>query len=350
MRVTAEQLDDLMLGGTLYASGGGRRMSATVVEWARELLADGGAVTLVSADELPPDTLCVAVGMAGSAALFDELLPTGEEFVLAVRALEHDLRSKVGAILPLNTGGNNAVLPVSAARLLGLPLIDADGIGRTFSLLEGTVYRLGGVSPTPMVLAGAGGETALVNAPIGRIEAIIRRLVLAYGGWAAVAMYPMTADTAARVAIQRSISRTLAAGRALRDAATLSADTIASRVGGRRLVTGTVLSVTLHELRTDSAQPALPVSIVLEEHSDLHRVVRLEALNDIAVALIDGEVAAAAPDSFCLLGLPSHHLLDIERVEVGMGVEVLVLPAAAQWHTPEGRAIAGPSAYGFELA
>ncbi|WP_028933725.1 DUF917 domain-containing protein [Pseudonocardia spinosispora] len=345
--VTADQLDDLMLGGTLYASGGGRRTSATVVEWTRELLLDGGPVPLVDADALAPDTLVVAVGMAGSATLFEELLPTGDEFVAAVRALEQRLRRDVGAIVPLNTGGNNAVLPVAAARQLDLPLIDADGIGRTFSLLESTVYRLEGVSPTPMALSGSGGELAVLDVPLSRVEAVTRPFVLACGGWAAVAMYPMSAATVADVAIPHSVTRTVEAGRTLRDAS--ARGDVARRLGGTRLITGVVLAVTEHEPTLGSAQPARPVSVVLEEDRDLRRIVRLEALNEIAVVVVDGLVAASTPDCICVLGLPGHYLLDIERMEVGMRVEVLVLPAAPRWHTPDGLVVAGPAAFGFDL-
>lgn len=78
-------------------------------------------------------------------------------------------------------------------------------------------------------------------------------------------------------------------------------------------------------------------------------MVRLEARNEIAVAWIDGAVAASAPDCFCLLSRPGHHLLDIERVEAGMDLEVLVLPAAERWHTPEGSSVTLPRAYGFEV-
>lgn len=170
--IAPSDLNDLMLGGTLYACGGARRTSATVVEWTHQVLTERGPVPLRDADELEPATLCAAVGMAGSAALFEELLPTGDEFVRAVRALERHLSAKLGAIVPLITGGSNAVLPVSTARLLDLPLVDADGIGRTFSLLEATTYRLGGVCPTPMALAGTGGETVVVEAPLARLEAV----------------------------------------------------------------------------------------------------------------------------------------------------------------------------------
>ncbi|QWF85384.1 DUF917 domain-containing protein [Amycolatopsis sp. CA-230715] len=338
---------DLMVGGTVYASGGGRRTSATVVEWTTDLLATRGQVPVVAAAELPSDTLCAAVGIAGSAVLFDELLPTGAEFTTAVRLLEHHLRTTTGALVPLNTGGSNAVLPVAAASELGLPLVDADGIGRSFSLLEATVYRLGGVSPTPMALAGSGGEAVLVDAPPTRVEAITRPFVLACGGWAAVAMYPMPAAILDRVAIPGSLTRTLHAGRVVREAAGLDASALARKLGGRHLVSGRVLAVTQHDPPGRSALPARPISVTIREHQAPHRIVRLEARNEIALALTDGAVAATAPDCFCLLGLPHHELLDIERIESGMDVTVLVLPAADQWRTAEGMAITGPRAYGF---
>ena len=52
---------------------------------------------------------------------------------------------KIDALMPIEAGGVNSMLPFAAAARLGLPLVDADGMGRAFPELQMVTFTIGGV-------------------------------------------------------------------------------------------------------------------------------------------------------------------------------------------------------------
>jgi DUF917 family protein len=94
----------------------------------------------------------------------------------------------------------------------------------------------------------------------------------------------------------------------------------------------------------------MPSSIVLAEPGEAGRIIRLEAQNELLLALIDGAVAAAVPDVLCMLDRHKLRVVGLEGVEVGDDVDVLMVPAAPMWHTEAGLGLAGPRAFGFPVS
>ena len=120
-----------------------------------------------------------------------DLPPSGNEFSLAVRQIEQSTDTRFGAIYPLAAATVSALAPVVAASQLGLPLIDADGMGRTFALIHHTSMHLAGVSATPLVAHGPTGESVLVRTAAGpRADRILRGNVDALGGWGRTGRIP----------------------------------------------------------------------------------------------------------------------------------------------------------------
>ena len=54
-------------------------------------------------------------------------------------------------------------LPVAAAATLGLPLVDADGMGRAFLEVQMVTPTIYGIAATPMALADEKGNTAVIE-------------------------------------------------------------------------------------------------------------------------------------------------------------------------------------------
>ena len=111
-------------------------------------------------------------------------------------------------INPLAAATVSALAPVVAASQLGLPLIDADGMGRTYALIHHTAMHLVSVSPTPLVAHGPTGESVLIDVYAGpRASRLLRGNVETLGGWAALAAYPTTAGVLRRAALHGTMSR-----------------------------------------------------------------------------------------------------------------------------------------------
>ncbi|MEV0389537.1 DUF917 domain-containing protein [Nonomuraea sp. NPDC050643] len=340
--IGAEELELFSAGARLFATGAAESSYNLTLDWARSVAGQG--VELVAAGDLAPGTLCVAVTLAGSTTALSEQVPAGDEPVRAVRALERRLGERAGAVVALNLAAENALVPFIAAAGLGVPLVDGDGTGRVFPLVEQTTYTLGGLSPVPLALAGASGELVLLETAAGRVEELLRPVVLSVGGWGVAACYPMAARDLARALVPGTVSMLMRAGvpGAPRSAA--------APYGVRTLCRGQILAVegsTGHG--ADLALPSLPSSIVLREPDGLRRLLRLEAHNEIVLALADGAVVATVPDQICMISTGDGMVVDVDKAEPGLEVDIMVVKAAPVWHTERGLALGGPRAFGFPL-
>ncbi|MFC7642455.1 DUF917 domain-containing protein [Streptosporangium lutulentum] len=272
------------------------------------------------AADLPPRTLCAAVCLVGSSTALGERLPTGNEPVQVIRGLERRLGQEIGAVVALNLDAESALLPVITAALLDIPLVDGDGSGRVFPLLNQSTYTLGGVSVTPLVMAGPADDVVVLDTGPDRVEELIRPLVLALGGWTVTACYPMTAEVLARVVVPGTVSRLMEAG------VPGAPRSIAAPYGVRTLCRGRIAAVetsTGHGM--DLTLPSLPSSIVVEEKEGLGRLIRLEAHNEIVFALVDGAMAAMAPDQICMISTVDGMAVDVDKAVPGLEVEVMVV-------------------------
>ncbi|MFE7514031.1 DUF917 domain-containing protein [Streptomyces sp. NPDC057540] len=342
-------LEHLAVGARVLAAGTEESAYRVALDWAAAELTAHGPVRLLSADRLPGTGLCVAVTLAGASAALSEQLPSGEEPVRAVRAVERVVGRAAEAVVPLNAAAENALIALVTAARCGLPLVDGDGCGRVLPLLEQTLFTLAGVAPTPLALATPSGDVVAVESPRGRVEDLVRPLVFASGGWAVAAAYPMDGDRLASCLVPGTVSRALAAGAA-------TGRTRFAPWRPRTLCRGRITAVeqsagAYEHFESPAAGamppaphgislPSRPTSVLVEEDEGLRRRFRLEAHNEILLALADGAPTASLPDQILMLSAGDRTVLDVERALPGTAVEVVVIAAAEAWYTPEGRALA----------
>ncbi|MGW1179885.1 DUF917 domain-containing protein [Streptomyces drozdowiczii] len=338
--IGADELVHLAAGARVLAAGTEESAYQVALDWAAAELAANGPVRLVDADWIGPGDLCVAVTLAGASAALAESLPTGLEPVRAVRAVERIAGRPAGAVIALNTAAENALIALATAARCGLPLVDGDGCGRVLPLLEQTVFTLAGAAAAPLALATPGGDVITVESPRSSVEEVVRPLVLAAGGWAVVAGYPMDGAALAACLVRGTVGRAIDAG-SLRGPARFAA------WRPRRLCRGRIVALEASpgpygpEDARPVALPSRPASILVDEEGGLRRRFRLEAHNEVLLVLADGAVVASAPDHILLVTGAEGRVLDVERAVPGLTVEVVVIEAAPAWHTPAGRALAG---------
>ncbi|GAA4673573.1 DUF917 domain-containing protein [Streptomyces chumphonensis] len=350
--IAAADLPVLVAGNELLSSGRGAAGLDGLTVCVAALLEQYGPVPLVPLDALPPEARCVAVGAVGGFAPLIELPFSGDEFAGAVRALEDRVGHRFDAVVALNSAGPNALVPLAAAAALGLPLVDCDGMGRILPLIHQTTYALAGLPVGPLAAMSAAGDAVVLDTSTARADRLLRGVVDASGGLMACAMYPATAARLRHAAIRGATGRIMRMGELLttqnRHAAVLAG--LARTVGARLLASGRVVALDLPGPTAGARRyPSMPTSIVVSDPATDGPVVRLEAQNEILLALVDGAVVAAVPDVVCLLDRQELRPVGLEGVAVGDHVDVLVVPAAPMWHTPEGLALAGPRAFGFPV-
>src|SRR5262249_51595157 len=145
----------------------------------------------------------------------------------------------------IEAGGLNSTTPFVVAAQLGLPLVDADGMGRAFPEIQMIIATMHGVKATPMTLADEKGNAAVIDTIDNTwTERLARTLTVDFGATAMIALYPMTGKqlkSGAFVAGTISLAEEL--GRLVRGTRAAHGDPIGAvveRLGARRLFAGEV--------------------------------------------------------------------------------------------------------------
>jgi hypothetical protein len=297
---------------------------------------------VLAVSELPPEWYVTPVGLVGSVTVFEEKPGSGQEFARVVDTIQRHVGVPVSALIGFEAAGVNALLAALAAATCGLPLVDADGMGRAFPELQQTTFVLHGQRITPVVLADDKETVLVIDGVDGPgAERLTREAVVTVGGWGFIALGALRADALARSAIRRTISRALDLGRRLRRGERAE---LLRAYGGRSIMAGKVVEVE----RTTGARFGRG-SAVVEAVDGSARALRLEFQNENLLLLEDGEVRACVPDLICLLPLGGDRSMTTEQIRFGVEAEILTLPGAAQWRTRHGLGLAGPRAFGYDI-
>jgi hypothetical protein len=350
--ITAGDVPALYEGAKFYSPAVGDASKPLTVSWLMDLLERNGPVVLMRPDALPPRTRCVSLCVIGSGAALADLPPSGDEFALAVRELEDLTHWRFGAVYPLAAATVSALVPLAAASQLDVPLLDADGMGRTFALIHHTAMQLAGLAPTPLVVRGPTGESVTIKVhAAARADALLRSNVDTLGGWAALASYPCTAGDLRLAALPSTVSRLVNVGRLLLE--TTDAEVLVTRLaavtGCQRIGRGRIVELEHLSRPSDVTIPAHPSSVVIDEIGGQGRLFRLELRSEIVAVFADGALAAAAPDLVCLVDVLRGELSTLDSLEPGDVVDVLVTSADGVWYSAEGLDMVGPASHGIPL-
>ena len=228
MGIDARDLADLARGAAFLGSGGGgdphngRLLGEAAV-------ARHGPIGLIEAGSLQDTALVVPCGWIGAPTVSAEKLPNGREVRAGLHRLERLLGRKIDAVMPIEIGGGNGLAPLVAAAQLGLPVVDADGMGRAFPESQMAIFNIRGLAACPAILTAACGSTIVIEDSDNLAhERIARAVSVAMGGIAHMVEYPLTGAQARENAMLGSVSTAIRIGAAMREARRAGADPFAA--------------------------------------------------------------------------------------------------------------------------
>lgn len=335
-----EHLADIARGAAILGTGGGGDPYIGRL-MARAALRENGPVELVPLTEVPDDAMVLPVAGMGAPTVMVEKLPSSEEISNAVEALCGYLGRRPTHIACAEVGGVNSLIPVAAAARLGLPLIDADGMGRAFPELQMFIPAMYGVRASPMAMADDKGNRSVIDT-VGNqwTERLARAATVEMGGSATTVLYAMDGATARAAMVPATLSLSAELGALVAARRGEAAQAVAERLGGRVLFTGKVLDV---ERRTQGGFAR--GTATLQGSGEL----RLSFQNEHLLAELDGVPVATTPDLICVLDQQTGDPVTTEALRYGHRVAVLAAPCDPRWLTPEGLALAGPRYFGYDL-
>lgn len=324
-----EQTEALLAGVGVLGTGGGGQ-----VEFGRVILendfARGRRHELVDVEDIPDDALVVSGGILGSVKAIAERGFAGvvrdweEKFDLldATRSLERYFGRQVDYVVPFELGGLNTPVIMSLASRLGVPMLNADLLGRAAPETQMTSLSGLGVSLYPMVMLDGEGTTAFVE----RAESIFfadrlgRWMVQQAKGMGANNHYPMDGGTAKRSVVPGTVAGALELGERLLKAATAGGDaveTVRAHLGAHVLGRGQVAKVTEEDQGAFFHKRA-----VIE--SDRGRL-ELTIKNEYMLARRGGRVVTIFPDPLVVLDPRTGR--GVMSLDLQPGVDVVVMAA-----------------------
>ncbi|MET0133682.1 MAG: DUF917 domain-containing protein [Kibdelosporangium sp.] len=353
MRLNGLCLDAFARGCDVLAAGGGGYASDTLPT-AQVALRTRGPVDVVDLADLPADGLVMPCANLGSPAVATERIGTGRESVAIRRQVEAHFGRAVVAMMCTEIGGCNGPASVALAAYAGLPLADADGMGRAFPGIEQVAMQVAGVHPGPSVLADDHDHVVLVQADTGAwLERLARSAVTAFGDIGVSAEYVMTVEQARSSVVLGSISRALRIGQVLLDCGDAPTATAVARVaaefGGVCLLEGKVSVVTPVRGKASFAANLRSTALLDGINADNGRCLRVEAGHEYIAILEDGEVRATTPDIITLFDVYSGNTVSTDNLRYGQRVVVLAMPCPDLWRQPAGLELVGPRAFGLDL-
>ena len=351
-QLTAADLTDLARGATLLGTGGGGDPYIGKMLVARVL--GQGSITILDPDEIDDDMFVIPTAQMGAPTVMIEKIPAGTEPTLALRTLEEHLGRKADATMPIECGGINSMIPLVVAAETGLPVVDADGMGRAFPELSMETFAVYGVHGSPLALAGERGERVIIDTGDDdrQMEWLARAITIRLGGVGHIAEYAMTGRDVKRTAVPRTLSMALNLGRAIRVAreehrspfeaiAETLASTLYSHV--RELEVGKVTDV--ERRTTDGFAKGRAVITPLDtSRSD---VLEIQFQNENLVARRGDELVAIVPDLICVVDADTAEPITTEGLRYGQRVRVLGISTPEMMRTPEALRAFGPSAFGL---
>lgn len=336
----ADDIAGYAAGCAILGTGGGGDVHVPAMI-ARAALAACGPVRIVSPDDLADDALVLPVGGWGAPTVCIEKFDSGDEGRLLCEAAAAWFGRPVAALMPSEIGGGNGVQLVAWCARLGLPLVDADGMGRAFPEGDMCSMHILGVPPSPAFFADERGAVETVEPEDAHgLERAARAAVIAAGGVCAGADHPMDAATVRTASVRGTVSLARAIGAALERDGVAG---VLAATGGVRIAEGKVVDVE----RITTGGFARGAVRVEGTAGDGGRMLEIQVQNENLLASEDGRVLASTPDLIVILDADTGHAVPTERVRYGQRVVVVGIPSPPIWRTPRGLEVAGPERFGY---
>lgn len=347
--ITAEDIESLAVGAWILGTGGGGSPYLGLLNM-RRLYAEGRRVRLMSPDDLADDDAVAVVSNQGAPLVGQERLTDSRNVARAVELMEEFTGKRFRAIMSLEIGGGNSIQPMMAAAHLGLPVVDADCMGRAYPEAQMTSFAVGGLKPWPLTSVDPRGvESIVARVPTWKwMERVSRKICTEYGSIAATCKAPRTGAEVKRWGIPYTTTKAIRIGDAVRAARRAHEDPIAALLeaeDGKLLYRGKVVDV---ERRTTEGFLRGRARF---DGSDAWRGAGMEIdfQNEWIVARLDGAPIAMSPDLVCVLDGVSGEAIGTETIRYGQRIVVVALPPPEVFLSPKGLEHVGPRAFGYDI-
>ncbi|MGD8682248.1 MAG: DUF917 domain-containing protein, partial [Lysobacterales bacterium] len=330
-------------GGDPYV---GRMLAAHAIQ-------EFGMPEIIDPEDVADNAQLCTVAMLGAPTVLTEKAACGDDVDLVISRMAKYLGREIDALLPVEIGGVNSMLPIMAAARTGLPLIDADGMGRAFPEIQMVSFNIYGVPPTPLVIADDHLNSLVVEASDAkRAEDLVRVASIEMGCSVILSSYSMSGADMKRTAVRGTMSLALEIGRAIARGRH-GGSPVEELVGYLRTTPyyshcKVLFEGKVSDLRRETTRGFSIGHCHLISLDGSGRTIEVTFQNEHLVARENGEVRAIVPDLICMVDSETAEPVPVEALKYGQRIKVLGVSAPPILRTPEALAVVGPPAFGLE--
>ncbi|MGD1953750.1 MAG: DUF917 domain-containing protein [Sphingomonadales bacterium] len=344
-------MHDFARGATLLATGGGgdpyigRLMAQAAIR-------EYGQPDIIDIENLDDDAMVCMVAMLGAPTVLSEKGSSGDDIDLAIKRLSERIGKPFDALIPVEIGGVNSTIPVVAAARLGLPLVNADGMGRAFPEVQMVTMNFEGISATPFVIVDEHANSAIIETSDAKdAETFVRAVAIQMGLSCMVSGYAMTGAEAKRTMIHGTLTMALklgeciAAGRKAGDPieAVLEYFNTSKTYGfAREIFDGKLI-----DLRRETTSGFSVGQCTLEAFSCDQKTMTIQFQNEYLIALEGDTLRAVVPDLIMVVDRETAEPIPVEAMRYGQRVKVLAAAAPAALQTPQALKYISPKCFGL---
>lgn len=347
-KIGIKEINDIAAGAALLGAGGGGD------PYVGKLIAMGaikecGEVTLLNPDDVPDDAFIVPIAMMGAPTVLCEKGIGGTEYKKLYDMVSQYFGKEIYAFMPMEAGGVNSMLPIAAAARMGLPLVDADGMGRAFPELQMVTFTIGGISATPAALVDEKGNSVIFETITNKwTEELARAVTMSCGGSVSVSLYPMTGAQLKAYGVKHIVTRSEKLGEAIRTVKNAAYETpeeyFLKFTEGYKLFKGKISDV-LRETRGAFNFGKVMLEGIGEYKS---KQAFVEFQNENLACTVDGEILATTPDLICLVDTETFMPVTTDALKYGKRVLVVGLKCFEMWRSEAGLKLVGPRYFGCD--
>src|SRR5918992_2099379 len=325
--INEEALEAIALGAAVLGTGGGGNPYLGWLRVRRQLQL-GRRVRIVRLEDLDPDALVIPTSGIGAPTVGVEKIERGTECLCAVEAIEDLLGRRAAAVMTDEIGGANALEVMVVAALKGIPVIDADSMGRAFPEVQMSTFFIYGLKPYPTALCDEKGNKVLFpHADSAQwLERAARTLTIQMGCHAGMAGGAADGGRGRNVMIHGTMRRAWRLGHAVLEARSAKADPIEAILAAERgvvLFTGKIIDV--DRQTTEGFARGTILIEGLDAFADARCVIEFQ--NENLLCRIDEEVRATVPDLICVIESETGMPVTTEELRYGFRVTVVCLGA-----------------------
>lgn len=350
--IDSPALKEITLGSSILATGGGGDPEIGLL-WALNVVDQNREILMIRPDDIPDKELVAMTACLGAALVLTEKPPNGKEPMRLFDTLSKYLGKPIKAVVPPEAGGVNTPLPMAVAGEAGVPVVDADGMGRAFPELQMTSWYIRGISPAPVAATNEKGDVAIADTGDGlAAEHIIRNAAMEFGGISYIAGYTMTGRELKSSSVLNSVSMAWEIGKRVLNARREHRDPVAEILHvtkGYRAFTGKVVDID-RDFGAERTKGFSMGKVLMEGiEKDKGKSAEIVFQNEWLSLAVDGQIRCMPPDLILILDPVTAEPIRTDIVKYGYRGTILLCPAHERMRSKAGIHIVGPKAFGYDF-